>query len=656
MNDGQIVLTYKPGDGDDLFRGLSDGTLSTSDIINGGGGTDTLQFGVTANTTGTIVRAPSLTSVEFVKATMTGAGNGTDATFSGVNSTGIEQVWSLNSVGSTSATAGHNSTLIVNNVGKAVVAGIQGGLIGNTTANTYASLTVSYNDVTGSADASTLKMNLGKANNVTIAGVETLTIDSTGKKTATDTGNTIAALAADKLATLNLKGDGDVVITDTHTGSTLLRTVNATDATGNLTLDVALGGDMKVTGGHGNDKFLFAATLNTNDVVNGGDGDDTLSANITQLAAFTTTAANISSIKTVEVADAAGTTNLNISRFGADSISFASTVGAATITGLASGSNVTFADTPSAVVLSLTGADSSQTDVLNVGTNKNTDTTYTFTANNVETLNVSAPDTVAGTSTATLVVTDPQLKEINLTAKDANFTINSNTSGNTVVSTVDASGLTNGILTYTGSATAVNGTTITGTGHNDVIVGTSQGDTIHVGAGNDSVTGSGGNDTIDLTGGGANTAIFASTGAGNGKDTITGFNTGTAAGADVLDVDAFIGTVPGTLTTIGNLTSAATIANDSINIVNFNAAIAGKDFAGGDFGDLFGAGKVFSTTIADNAVSVLVIQGTDQTQIIYVNEAIDNSPDLTVEVGDVAIVGVLTDVTNAATFNIANFS
>jgi len=137
----------------------------------------------------------------------------------------------------------------------------------------------------------------------------------------------------------------------------------------------------------------------------------------------------------------------------------------------------------------------------------------------------------------------------------------------------------------------------------------------------------------------------------NGLDTITDFTVGT--GNDVIDVDAFLGTVPSSLTANNVLTANTGIANDTIYTVDFNAAIAGKDFGGGDFSDLFATtGKAFSTTVSattDNAV--IVVQGTDETQIYYVDAS---STTLTNSM--VAEVATLSSVDNLDTFVATNFT
>src|SRR5690606_21308767 len=126
--------------------------------------------------------------------------------------------------------------------------------------------------------------------------------------------------------------------------------------------------------------------------------------------------------------------------------------------------------------------------------------------------------------------------------------------------------------------------------------------------------------------------------AANGADTIIGFNVGAiAAGGDVLDVAGQLTgiTVAAISANITNVTGAQAVADDSIYTVNFNAAIDGKNFATTDFADLFAAaGKAFSTTTAaGGAQSVILVQGTDQTQIYYVDST--GGVPTTIEAGEV---------------------
>ena len=167
-------------------------------------------------------------------------------------------------------------------------------------------------------------------------------------------------------------------------------------------------------------------------------------------------------------------------------------------------------------------------------------------------------------------------------------------------------------------------------------------------AGLSTITGAAGADSLT---GGADTFVFAATAANNGDDTITDFTVG--AGNDVLDVSAFI--------TISDVTALADDAeqvlaagtDDDVFVVDFDGAIGALDFGGGDFGDLFGAGKAFLTDDPAAAISnVIVVQGTDETQVYYLNDA----GGAVIQAGDVTQVATLDNVVNTDTFVAANFT
>jgi len=193
---------------------------------------------------------------------------------------------------------------------------------------------------------------------------------------------------------------------------------------------------------------------------------------------------------------------------------------------------------------------------------------------------------------------------------------------------------------------------ITGGDKADTLKGFDNADTISGGVGKDSITGGKGNDV--LTGGdNSDTFVFASSGANNGKDTITDFTVG--VDGDVLDVAGFDAGFTVSALTSTTATGATQGADNAIYVVNFGGAIASKVFGGAsaaNFADLFAAsGKFMSTTTGGDNQFVLVVQGTDQTQILFVD-----SGDTAVADTEVSVVGILSNVTSAATFDISNFA
>lgn len=302
------------------------------------------------------------------------------------------------------------------------------------------------------------------------------------------------------------------------------------------------------------------------------------------------------------------------------------------------------------------------------------------------------------------------------------LTNTSTATGLALVSTVDASGMTStGAITFsaagrTGTAASeaitvktasLGASTITTSGGADTITGgagveTVDGgagnDSISTGAGNDSITGGSGNDSIDagsgnntisagagddtitLSSGTADRLTFSAVGvvSPNGKDTITGFTAGTAAGADSMNFDAFTGDLNGggaasttvtaliTLTATGNRDLGAagddgSSAGTTVMVLNANTAISAKNYSSAaDFGDVFAAaGKVINTTVSalastDNRETVMIVQGTDQTQIYFIDVGRDGT-NTNITTNDVQLVAVLSDVTNTATFAAGQF-
>ena len=126
-----------------------------------------------------------------------------------------------------------------------------------------------FSDVNGTFTVTTLTMD----------GVETVNIDSSGTTGA----NTVATLDASNATAVNLTGDQDLNIgaltTDAATAGDAI-TVDASTMTGDAAVDLDIDGDYDhtVTGTANNDRFTFddADTFNNDDVINGGEGTDTL--------------------------------------------------------------------------------------------------------------------------------------------------------------------------------------------------------------------------------------------------------------------------------------------------------------------------------------------------------------------------------------------
>ena len=183
--------------------------------------------------------------------------------------------------------------------------------------------------------------------------------------------------------------------------------------------------------------------------------------------------------------------------------------------------------------------------------------------------------------------------------------------------------------------------------------------TFNGGIGNDEFTGSGAkNNTVNISNGGADTVkLGANTVATVGTTTIKGFTMGTEANvADTFDVNTISGGTFAYGTEVTKSDSWTEIATQQLYRVEYGKAIASLDFSSkDDFAKLFGELEKDGTAFRDNVTSavdsLLVIEGTDQTQIYLVNAAA--AGDLTRD--NVALVAVLDGVTADASFDASNF-
>lgn len=233
---------------------MNNGDLGNSDIIDGGAGTDTL-FAVINTGDGTAVSLgrPVISNVETVEIELVEAAAGTQAGDTNVlnldKSSGIKTVAVKNYTFATTA-----DTTAITGVTKATSLKITDDA-GHATARAN-NFTVTYDGVSGTADSASVEISSTVAatvlNNITVAGVETLTVSSTGgagagyKVVAADatTLNLNASaksggavdLAGAKIATLNINAADDVTVTDAGAASAKLRTVNIDSQTADKTV------------------------------------------------------------------------------------------------------------------------------------------------------------------------------------------------------------------------------------------------------------------------------------------------------------------------------------------------------------------------------------------------------------------------------------
>ncbi|KQZ60483.1 hypothetical protein ASD54_23115 [Rhizobium sp. Root149] len=260
--------------GNDTIRGLTAGHINAADVIDGGAGTDTLNALAALDAT----VKPVFTSVENVNltyGTLTAAA-GFDATDSNgiLKLSGIDV--KIDAAANTLTFAGVNksTTVELKNITSDNGAGtaIQGEAI------------VNFKDVAGSNDSATVslaKVTLGAADTLklSVAGIENLTLNSTGATGETNT----AVLNAAATSKLVITGDRDLTLDNTAAGTsvTALKTVDASAFTAKLTYTASANGETisggtkgdAITLGGGADTLVYtaanASTLNNQDSITG---------------------------------------------------------------------------------------------------------------------------------------------------------------------------------------------------------------------------------------------------------------------------------------------------------------------------------------------------------------------------------------------------
>jgi hypothetical protein len=616
-------------------------TLSNADQVNGGAGTDTLKMFGTAGA----ADIPAMTGVENVY--LSGATASHDfSSVSEITSVEIDDaadnsVFTVGSAVSAVSIANilNAETIGVNVASSATSANVTLNKVGNTTANAIL-------DLKGAALAT---LNLTTASNASYVEL--------GELAGNDASDTLTkvTIAGDKALTLSM---------DATQKFAKVTTVDASANTAGVTvtLEATTGADVTFTGGTGNDSVAFGGKFTKADVVNGGDGTDTLSlaqADLTAVEAYSaadkaTVNTNLSNLEILKVSDAL-TGNIDASRY--DSINqfvLAAGInngGTSTISKIASGVSVTYND-----------AAGTATDILAL-----TITDATVAGNNSDTVNLVLNDAAAGGASDLGVVDLVGVDILNIDTKSTtaagaagtttSYTLdikNTSTALDKVVVTgsialdistvalvnsiaeVDASGMTLAAATSSGLTVAIaaggtNGVKITGSGGIDTITGSAAADVIDGGAGADVITSGAGGDR--MTGGAGNDnfkiaeadASITST----NYDTINDYSNGTTAGTtDKITYTDGAGAV-GTATGMTGWTANAGVVTKS------GATLA-------DF--------LTDAALADTADNVVVFwDGTDSW--VYNNGGNDDTStadDSLVCIKGVQIVGVVTADTTTA--------
>jgi len=537
----------------DTFTADNTGTakfLSLTDTINGGAGVDTLRVFLAAGDTA--VATPTLNSVEIVQLNG-GALAGPTAYTAIAGTTGL--------IIDTPAVVGATYTV----AGQAV------------TLKNFAGAGITT--ITSTADtAANVTLNAWTGGTLAFSGPATTTVNLTATGA-----NSSVALAGSSLKTLNITGDKAIAITPNLATTGSLTSINASTATGAVTVDLSAGNTVAAfafTGGAGNDTLVLGSTeltaLTAGTQLDGGAGIDTLSIANTSLATADYTKVN--AVKGFEVLGLAANATVDAAQLTTIK-SFSVVAGGDTISNLGAGTSV-----------SLTGAATGATLGAALG---NTATELTVGAAGTAGLNVGTL-TTTGLTTLGLTSNGTSANTVALSNSDnTNVTVKGATDLNLTLAGGTSTGSTINAAAFTGKLA------VTGSNFTDSIIG---------GTGADTVTLSTGADTITL-GAGADIVSFSATVSATVKSTATSITTVTdfVAGTDKIDVSNF-STGAGVFTTAAvNVTAATTLAQ-ALDL----AATADGSVAGG----LGGAVKYFqfqnnTYVVADNTAATTFAAATD---------------------------------------------
>ena len=295
--------------GNDTYYALNAGDLATGDVISAGEGTDTVIATISDDAT---VR-PVMTSVETVNVTISATSAADSSVLNLDQSTGVTSV----NINTHVSVNGSEDDFTLSGVGTAAVMTITDNLGSGNLDNAY---TATYSGVSGTSDVATVNVATTTADlelgAITVAGVETLTVNATGgfdasyglaadaattltlnaaaDSTATDaTGGTVSVTAA-LVTTLNVNASNDLTISDATSGLLKVATVNIDSAVADKGVTMT---DMVTTNAATDTEVL---TFNIT-----GAGDATVGEN-------TTWSANNSGVAEDQIVVAGGTSTGNI--------------------------------------------------------------------------------------------------------------------------------------------------------------------------------------------------------------------------------------------------------------------------------------------------------------------------------------------------------
>jgi len=429
------------GDGDDTFTGTTS-TFEATDVLDGGDGADTLTVKLNASI------AAELANIETISVDFRGASADLD----------LENAEDVTSISVTGSTSGAVSNM---EIATAV-----------TLSSFEDTLTLSLIDDGESDD--TLSLTLNTVGATTANAIVDLTSEIEAIEIATTTAASYVTIddSEGTLESAEITGAQALTIAFTSTG-TDFATVDASAATGAVTLTLSTTSDVTVTGGTGADTIALGTTLTSDDTIDGGAGSDTLTFSMTT-GTVAPTVTNVEKATIILADTTPGILNAtNIASAIAYSVSATSGSTPFVVKNVVDGSTFTFTDE----------------DVINVEIDTEADATVTLTYNDTTdpylagSITVSDATTVAlissgdGANTAATITFD-DAETISITAlDDADFTtsgpISAEAAVDVTLKTTSDGGLDLDASTFITSAADLETLTITAAGDDssDIAIG-----------------------------------------------------------------------------------------------------------------------------------------------------------------------------------------
>jgi len=649
-----VTLTAGPdtaagGAGATTINALVEGHLEAGDSITGGDGADTIIIRDFDSSPGTF----TMSGVETIDINFATTGLTLD----------LEDVTGVTNIKVDSAVA-NNTIANVESTMSLTLANIAGGVTNvdvtfedaefDGTADTY-SLTLDDVD-----DGLTLSLD---AFGTDAEAIETLTVNTGSNDNA---GAIVFDVEGQSATTVTITGAADANLSGLD-GTT----INASGATGDITLTNLSGTAMTVTGGAGADSIDMGTGLTVLDTIDGGAGNDTLViSSVGGTILSTGVAGNVTNVSNIEIlrldAELTSPIALDVSKMPSlTTINFDDYNDANTdvhvISKMNDGMTIILDDSVTANADTATDTDAELD--LGFATNSSANN-VTVTMEGVQILKISNDDGFLDTLTLNSIAGTNIIEDASeMTAKKiivtGTQTLDMNTSNALATSTtiVDASAFT-GVLEVTASST---GTEITGGSKADVILGGAGADVISGGAGADIIDGAGGNDTITLGAGADELAMQAT---GDGSDTITDFT----VADDFFDLDSLITDGGGyaasaeakvqTFASDADVTLGAAIIiidngdNDIANADSLTVAnIADRLNDLGDDNNGGAGDNILSLSNKNDDFIIAISDGTD-TAIVHMTGDGTNTD---IASGDLVILATLTGVSDAGTLTHANF-